>query len=648
MSVFMILLGLVSSGQAAPPGDATGPFPPLERARALRLELGGIARRYLDAVTTSWLLPAPEANPAMLAMFADRDRPPYRDLLPWSGEFAGKYLTGATQVMNTTGDPRLRRHLERFVAELLTHQDADGYLGPFPRGHRLTGSAPNIQGKPGGTWDAWGHYHMMLGLLIWHQATEDPAALAAACRIGDLLCARFLGDKHPRLVDTGSTEMNLAPAHALCLLFRKTGEKRYLDLAEQIVREFAAVDTSGKPLAGDYFRRGLAGDDFYRLPKPRWESLHPVLCLPELARIFGNGNGEYGKAFANLWWSIARLDRHNNGGFSSGEQAQGNPYHPGAIETCCTIAWMAMTVEMLRLSGDPLAADELELSTFNSAMGLFSPTGRWSTYNTPMDGARKANFHDIVFQSRPGSPELNCCSVNAARGLGLLSEWALMHDAKNDAVVLNWYGPGQLSAQLASGTAVSLTVDTDYPRSGRVRIKVDPDRPSRFSLRLRVPHWSNLTSIQVDNEPARKVNPGTYLDLARDWKPGDVVTLILDVAFHLWAGERECAGRASLYRGPILLAYDPRFNPDMPDDPPPFDASHDEPSLSEQRGPQPPLVLVKLGTASRPIFLCDFASAGVDGSSYRSWLRALHATPLDFTRDHPWRSRPLVRGQAAD
>ena len=359
-------------------------------------------------------------------------------------------------------------------------------------------------------------------------------------------------------------------------------------------------------------------------------------------------SGQYGKAFANLWWSIARLDRHNNGGFSSGEQAQGNPYHSGAIETCCTIAWMAMTVEMLRLSGDPLAADELELSTFNSAMGLFSPTGRWSTYNTPMDGIRKANFHDIVFQSRPGSPELNCCSVNAARGLGLLSEWALMHDAKNDALVLNWYGPGQLSAQLGSGTAVRLTIETDYPRSGRVRIKVDPDRPGRFTLRLRIPHWSNHTGIQVDDEPARSVNPGTYLDLTRDWKPGNVVTLELDMAVHLWAGERECAGRASLYRGPILLAYDRRFNPDMPDDPPPFDASHTEPSLCEQRGPQPPFVLVKLGTTSRPLFLCDFASAGVDGSSYRSWLRALHATPIEFTRDHPWRSRPLVRGQASD
>ncbi len=46
-----------------------------------------------------------------------------------------------------------------------------------------------------------------------------------------------------------------------------------------------------------------------------------------------------------------------------------------------------------------------------------------------MDGVRKASAHEIVFQFRPGSPELNCCSVNAARGLGLIGEWALIRDA---------------------------------------------------------------------------------------------------------------------------------------------------------------------------------------------------------------------------
>ncbi len=86
-------------------------------------------------------------------MFADRDRTSYRDFLPCSGEFAGKYLTGATQVMRATGDFWLRSHLQRFVAELVAFQDTDEYLGPFSRGHRLTGSAPNIGGKVGGTWE---------------------------------------------------------------------------------------------------------------------------------------------------------------------------------------------------------------------------------------------------------------------------------------------------------------------------------------------------------------------------------------------------------------------------------------------------------------------------------------------------------------
>ena len=76
---------------------------------------------------------------------------------------------------------------------------------------------------------------------------------------------------------------------------------------------------------------------------------------------------------------------------------------------------------MLQLDRRPAnVADELELSLFNAILGAQHPYGRWCTYNTPMDGAREASAHTIVFQSRAGTPELNCCSVNGPRGLGLL------------------------------------------------------------------------------------------------------------------------------------------------------------------------------------------------------------------------------------
>jgi DUF1680 family protein len=184
---------------------------------------------------------------------------------------------------------------------------------------------------------------------------------------------KYLGKKTPRLADTGSTEMNLAPVHALCILYRKTKNERHLKLALQIVDEFSA-QSDGKPLAGDYLQQALRGVEFFQTPKPRWESLHPIMAMTELYWI--TGEDRYREAFEQIWWSIVKLDRHNNGGFSSGEKATGNPFHLAAIESCCTIAWMAMSVEMLKLTGDSIVADELELSTLNSITGMHSSTGR--------------------------------------------------------------------------------------------------------------------------------------------------------------------------------------------------------------------------------------------------------------------------------
>src|SRR5437773_4012909 len=143
---------------------------------------------------------------------------------------------------------------------------------------------------------------------------------------------------------------------------------------------------------------------------------------------------------------------------------------------------------MLRMTEDSIVADEIELSTLNSILGLHSPAGRWVTYSTPMDGVRKASAHDIVFQARAGSPELNCCSVNGPRGLGVLSEWAAMEAP--DGIALNFYGPSTLTLPLPADGSVRLTQETEYPRQPRVLLRVEPDTERRFALRLRIPVWS--------------------------------------------------------------------------------------------------------------------------------------------------------------
>ena len=474
--------------------------------------LEGVVRHYLDGITNQWLLTAPLANPSMLEMFRDRYNPPQRELVPWAGEFAGKYLTSAVQVLRVTNDKRLQNFVSKFVDRLLSLQDGDGYLGPWPKVHRLTNYDPLQRDEGMITWDTWGHYHIMLGLLLWHDENGDDRILKAVERIGDLICDLYLGKQKGRLVDTGMTEMNLAPAHSLCLLYKKTGVQRYLDMALQIVDEFSAEESDG-PLAGNYLNQALAGVEFYQMPKPRWESLHPIMGLVELFWI--TGDERYRHAFEHIWWSIVKLDRHNTGGFSSREKASGNPYDRGPIETCCTIAWIALSVEMLNLSGNSIVADEIELSTFNSVVGMHSPTGRWSTYNTPMDGVRRANTHSIVFQAREGSPELNCCSVNSPRGFGILSDWAVMCD--EEGLILNYFGPSIINTNIENACQVTISQETEYPLSGKIKIFITPSEECDFSLKLRIPFWSSHSQVSLNCHVIPEVFLGRFLVLDRTW-----------------------------------------------------------------------------------------------------------------------------------
>jgi DUF1680 family protein len=620
------------------------------RIAGTRFTLGGWVGGYLDAVSEQWLKVAPFSNPAILEALRDRDREPKRELLPWSGEFAGKYLISAVSVYRVTADPELRQLLAEFVRRLIALQAEDGYLGPWPPGSHLTREAPNVDfhfPKVEGysfwsdfrkTWDAQGHYYAMHGLLLWFGETGDESVLAAARKIGDLLVSLF---EHVPMLDLedeplawNENENDQALLHSLCILFRHTGDERHLRLAEKIRSEFTTVGVNGKAVAGNYVDGPLSGKEFFELPKPRWESLYPVMGLAELYATTGDEDAR--RAFELIWWSIVKTDRHNNGGFSSLEAAVGNPYDRRAIETCSTVAWIATSVEMLRLTRDSIVADEIEFSTLNSVTGLHSPNGRWVTYSTPMDGVRRASSEDLYWQGREGSPELNCCSLHGARGFGAISDWALM--ATDDGAILNWYGPGSITAPWRGGE-LTVTQETDYPRGNQVRLSIRVDEPQSLVLRLRIPYWSADTEVRVNGEAVPHVESGRYLALDRVWSPGDRIDIAFDFTLQYWVGERECDGKVSIYRGPILLTYDRRFNTVDPDDVPALDARGLTGELVEFDDWFSPMLLMEFTAADgRALRLCDFGSAGVGGSPYRSWLDVDSCTATEFSRESPRRS----------
>jgi DUF1680 family protein len=248
-----------------------------------------------------------------------------------------------------------------------------------------------------------------------------------------------------------------------------------------------------------------------------------------------------------------------------------------------------------------------------------------------MDGLRKPSTIDIAFQKRPGSEQLNCCSVNAARGFGLISQWALMSE-NDDTLVLNWYGPSTMSATIA-GTEVTLEQQTHYPRDGHVLIKVKPKQPTRFKLKFRIPQWSTDTTIAVNGDRLPlTIAHGGYYSIDRQWQPKDEVTIDFDFSPHIWPGQRECAGKASIYRGPILLACN------LPD-------QTSLPTLTTKQIAQAKIkqtnawLALELASENAPIELIDYASAGANGIRYATWFPMKDIPPTSFSRTHPLPTR---------
>ncbi len=619
--LILVMCGLVCASPIASLGKDK------EMAAITKMRVEGPLGQRIDANLNQWLLPAPIANPSLLDMFSVRDRKlPYPSPLAWSGEFFGKYLLSAVAALKMTRSPELQKQTEQLVKEFISLQSEEGYMGPFPKESRLrTG------------WDVWGHYHCMLGLYQWYKLTGDKAALASAVKAADYVCHTFL-DGELRVYDVGSLEMNMGIVHVMGILYRETGNPRYLQLMKQIEEDWR------KPEAGDYLEQALAGKDFYNTPKPRWESLPILQGIGEFYRI--TGNPKYKQALLHDWWSIYKTDIHNSGSFSAGEQAIGNPYTPMAIETCCTVAWMALSIDALHFSSDSRIADELENATYNAMLGAQSPTGRWWTYDTPMNGRREAAITTIYWQSRPGSPEFNCCSANGPRSLGMLSDWAVTSDAQGLAI--NSYAPGVINAHDAQGTKWKIKLKGDYPVDLSTEITVDPGKPVAASLRFRIPVWSSNTVVKLNGKKLPAPKPGEYYTISSEWQSGDKISLKFDDTLRILRADQRQSNNCCIYRGPLLLAIDQYDNPFDPDQMNALDADHLSYEMLKTSGPLAPLCSLKFkDVEGHDVILRDFASAGNRGTVYRSWMPMTNAAPGAILLEFPANRAVAAAGETA-
>ena len=114
----------------------------------IHLQMDDVIGNLTHGIIDNWLIGIRESNPAILDMLKYPDKKPGRRLLPWSGEFAGKYITCSVLLYRLTKNSKLYTYLQSFIAELISLQRMDIWAV----GH-LTVSFPAVlPEKRLGTW----------------------------------------------------------------------------------------------------------------------------------------------------------------------------------------------------------------------------------------------------------------------------------------------------------------------------------------------------------------------------------------------------------------------------------------------------------------------------------------------------------------
>ena len=100
---------------------------------------------------------------------------------------------------------------------------------------------------------------------------------------------------------------------------------------------------------------------------------------------------------------------------------------------------------------------------------------------------------------------MSCCQASGNRGLSQFTQWGVLNDDRD--IYLNYYGQSNVRTLTPKGHPIGIVQQTDYPKSGSVRITLDPGRAERFGLNLRIPVWSSRASVRMNGVPCSGVTP---------------------------------------------------------------------------------------------------------------------------------------------
>jgi DUF1680 family protein len=487
-------------------------------------------------------------------LFARRLHVANGQLAWWDAESRGNWLWGYTLLAHLADLPRHRERADALVRAMRETQDADGYLGIHDAALRYrTGDVENGE--------LWAQSRALLTLLAHHELTGDVDSLDAARRAIDLTLQQY-GRARSSFGTRSTTDDRTGVTHGLCYMdalqaiHEVTGESRYADAAQELLREFDAWPT---PFPNDDFAASSLADPLRSL---RGHAVHTVEHLRAVA--FGS------KDQARLRSALHKLRLSSTpSGAVIGDEGLHGPPHPRAGYEYCTLTELVFGLgRSAQVLQDPALGDWLERVTFNAAQGARAADGSAIAYlcsDTRFDATAHRPDSYSMLSSKHGRYKLSpthddiacCCNPNSTRVLPQYVSSMWLGCTDGPGLVALAYGPSELNTDV-DGTAVRVIQETGYPFEDQVRLTVEAGAPARWRLWLRRPAWAS--DCRLDGIEGAERDGWIVID--RHWQGRCSFTLHFDAPVR---AEAYPTGEVAVLRGPLQfvqsIPHRPHFVP---------------------------------------------------------------------------------------
>lgn len=499
-----------------------------------------------------------------------------------------KVMEGVAYSLMIRPNEELEKEMDAVIDLIARSQEEDGYLYIS---HTCGNPNPDEMGLKPYTWVVHSHElynvgHLYEAAVAYYQATGKDKLLNVSIKNAKHVNRVFFEGGDPKYND--GEPINQAPGHqeielSLCKLYRVTNDQLYLNMA----RKF--LDIRGVTYRPE--GEGVMSPTYAQQHAPVREQTEAVGHAVRAAYLYTamaqvdalSGTNDYKQALNSIWNNLVTTRMHITGGLGAveGVEGFGEPYDLPNLtaynETCAAVANVFFNHGMYLASGDAKFLDIAELSLFNNSLAGINIKGDRFFYVNPLeaDGVRRFNH------GHGGRAEwfgCACCPPNISRLI--LQVAGYMYSYSSDKIYLTLYGGSKTSVPLEK-TKVNLEQKSEYPFEGKVEVKIDPEKDSKFSIYMRIPTWAisdefvpgglypykkqSHANVQIKingTETKYKTEKG-FAIVDREWKKGDVVELNIPMPTRFVDCSPKVAenrGRIAVTRGPLVYCAEEMDN----------------------------------------------------------------------------------------